>query len=68
MPKTINAPDGKGISSLYSGGFYVIFADKKVWRLSDKVPFTTLEKFFKIVDAEKQDREKLLGLFALEKW
>ena len=65
MPQTINAADGKGISSRNAGAFHVIFADGRVWLLSDKVPFETLKKFFTIADAEKHDREKLLGPFAL---
>jgi len=67
MPQTINAPDGKGISSRNVGGFHVIFADGWVWLLSDKVPFETLKKFFTTADAEKHDREELLGPFALHR-
>jgi hypothetical protein len=67
MPQTINAPDGKGISSRNAGGFHVIFADDWVWLLSDKVPFDTLRKFFTIAEAKKHDREKLLGPFALHR-
>jgi hypothetical protein len=67
MPQTINAPDGKGISSRNTGGFHLIFADGQVWLLSDKVPFDTLEKFFTTAEAKKHDREKLLGPFALHR-
>jgi hypothetical protein len=52
MPQTINAPDGKGISSRNAGGFHVIFAEGQVWRLSHKVPFETLKRFFTTADAE----------------
>ena len=65
MPETINAPEGKGISSRHAGGFHVVFADGQVWFLSDKVPFETLKKFFTVVDANKYDREKLLEPFIL---
>jgi hypothetical protein len=65
MPRTVCAGDGKGISSRYAGGFHVIFADGYVWLPSDKVPFETLRKFFTVADAEKHDREQLLGPFAL---
>ncbi len=65
MPRTINAPDGKGISSRTSGGFHVIFADGQVWFLSVRTPFETLEQFFTIANAEKHDREILLGPYAL---
>jgi hypothetical protein len=65
MPQTINAPDGKGISGRNAGGFHVIFADRRVWFLSDKVPFDTLRKFFTTKDAAKYNREELLGPFAL---
>jgi hypothetical protein len=67
MPQTINAPDGKGISSRYAGGFHVIFADGMVWFLSDKVPFETLKEFFTVADAKKHDRDKLLGPYALDR-
>ena len=67
MPQTINAPDGKGISSRYPGGVFVIFADARVWCLSDKVPFETLKKLFTIVDAKDNDREKLLGPYVLHR-
>jgi len=65
MPETINAPDGKGISSIFAGGFHVIFADGNAWFLSDKIPFATLRSFFTIEEAGKHDREKELGPYAL---
>ncbi len=67
MPQTINAPDGKGISSRYPSGFHVLFADSSVWLLSDRTPFETLKEFFTTADAEKHDREALLGPFALHR-
>jgi hypothetical protein len=65
MPRTINAPDGKGISGQHEGGFHVIFADQQVWFISDKVPFETIQRFFTVADAMKSDRERLLGPYAL---
>jgi hypothetical protein len=67
MPRSIQAADGKGISSRHAGGFHVIFADGQVWFLSDKIPFETLEKFFTTQSAAKHDREALLGPFALHR-
>lgn len=67
MPQTINAPDGKGISSRNAGGVHLMFADGQVWFLSDKVPFKTLSNFFTTTGAEKHDREKLLGPFVLHR-
>jgi hypothetical protein len=67
MPHTISAPDGKGISGRNAGGFHVIFADGQVWLLRYKLPFGTLEKFFTTAQAEKHDREGLLGPFALHR-
>jgi hypothetical protein len=67
MPKTINAADAKGISSRHPGGVHVIFADKQVWFISDKVPFETLSRFFTVVDAKKYDREVLLGPYVLDR-
>lgn len=65
MPRTFNAPDGKGISSRTAGGFHVIFADGRVLFLSDKTPFETLEQFFTIEEAKKHDREQVLGPYVL---
>ena len=67
MPRTINAPDGKGISSRHAGGFHVVFADARAWFLSDRVPFETLEKLFTIAGARANDREELLGAYAIDK-
>jgi hypothetical protein len=67
MPRTVGARDGRGISGRNPGGFHVIFADGDVWLLSAKVPFETLSKFFTTADAEKHDREQLLGSFALHR-
>jgi hypothetical protein len=67
MPRTICAPDGKGISSRLPGGFFVVFADAKVWFLSDKTPFETLKKLFTIEEAKKYDREKLLGPYVIDR-
>lgn len=67
MPRTVCAPNGRGISSRNAGGFHVIFADGWVWELSDKVPFETVAKFFTTSDAAKHDREPLLGPFALHR-
>jgi hypothetical protein len=67
VPRIICAPDGKGISSRDAGGFHVIFAEERVWELSCKVPFETLARFFTTSDAAKNDREQLLGPFALHR-
>ena len=67
MPRTINAPDGRGISSRYSGGFHVLFADGEVWFISDRIPFQTLETFFTVKGAQENDREKSLAPFLLNR-
>lgn len=67
MPRTINAPDGMGISSRHAGGFHVVFADAHAWFLSDRVPFETLERLFTIAGARANDREELLGAYAIDK-
>lgn len=67
MPQTINAPDGKGISGRSAGGFHLIFADGKLWFLSDKTPFETLSKFFTTTEAGKHDRDELLKPFVLHR-
>jgi hypothetical protein len=61
MPHVINGADGKGISSRFPGGFHVLFADGKVWFLSNSVPFETLSQFFTVEGAAKHDRERLLA-------
>jgi hypothetical protein len=67
MPRSINALNGKGISGFFPEVFQVVFADGQVWLLSKKVPFETLNNFFRIEDAKKHDREKLLGPYALDR-
>jgi hypothetical protein len=67
MPTTINAADGKGISSRNTAGFHVIFADGQVWFLANEVPFETLKKFFTLDQANQHDREELLGPFVLHR-
>lgn len=60
IPRTINAPDGKGISSRYECGVHVLFADGEVWYLSKNMPFEILERFFTIDGAKAADRKTLL--------
>jgi hypothetical protein len=67
MPRTVCARDGKGISSLSAGGFHVVFADRWVWLLSDKVPFETIAKFLTTAEAGKHSRDELLGPFVLHR-
>lgn len=67
QPQTVNAPDGKGISSRNAAGFQVIFADGQVWMLSHKIPFETLRKFFTTTGVKTHDREHLLGPFTLKR-
>lgn len=68
MPRTINAEDGQGISSDFSDGFHVAFADGTVWFLSNRVPFDELEKFFTVESAAKYDRSQVLGPYLLDAW
>lgn len=67
MPRTINAPGGKGISSVCRNGFHVLFANGSVWFLKHDTPFETLEKFFTIASAEKHDRKTLLKDYCLDR-
>jgi hypothetical protein len=66
MPRTINDPSGRGISSRNRDGFCVGFADGRVWSLKHKVPFTVLEKFFTIESARLHDADELLGAYRLQ--
>lgn len=61
MPRTINDPSGKGISSRNRHGFCVLFADCEVWVLGHDTPFEELEKFFTITSVNQYDREAVLG-------
>ncbi len=65
MPRTINAPSGKGISSILGDGFHIGFADGKVWYLSNDTPFSELEKFFTIGAAKRHNRNDILGKYKL---
>jgi len=61
MPKTINDPNGRGISSSHGSGFHVVFADGAVWYRRNDVPFDQLAKFFTVTGAKANDRDKILG-------
>jgi hypothetical protein len=65
MPRTVNAADGRGLSSRYVDGFHVLFADGEVWFVSYRVPFQTMEIFFTVGGANENDREKLLAPYLL---
>ncbi len=65
MPRVINGLDGKGISSRHRGGFHALFADERIWFLSEDVPFDELEKFFTVEGAKKYDAEQCLGAYVL---
>lgn len=65
MPRTINGADGHGISSRHPGGFHVLFADWRIWFVSQNVPFDELEKFFTVEGARKYDAEEVLGPYVL---
>lgn len=63
MPRTLNAPDGKGISSDFRDGFFVGFADGEAWFLANEVGFERLSRFFTVAGAREHDREEELGPF-----
>ncbi|MBX3426782.1 MAG: hypothetical protein KF688_13970 [Pirellulales bacterium] len=66
MPRTLNAPDGKGISSRFPEGFHVGFADGEVWFVANEVGFERLSRFFTLTGSLKYDRETDLGPFRLD--
>ena len=66
MPRTINAPDGSGVSGANDDGFLVGFADGRCWWLSNDTPFDTLATFFTIKGAEANDRDELLAAYNLK--
>jgi hypothetical protein len=61
MPRTINAPDGKGISGEYANGFTIGLADGRVRFLPRNVPFEVLEKFFTVEGAKQYDLDEELA-------
>jgi hypothetical protein len=63
MPRTIQAPDGKGISSRNPNGFLIMFGDGSVHRLKHSIPFDLLSEFFTIEEAKKNSRDKLEPYF-----
>ncbi|MBS0266410.1 MAG: hypothetical protein JSS02_31050 [Planctomycetes bacterium] len=63
MPHTINDPVGQGISGQSPLGFHVAFADGEVWLLSNDTPFEDLSRFFLVNEANRLDREIVLGKF-----
>lgn len=68
MPQTINARDGRGISSRHPGGFHVLFADQQTWFLSNRVPFAEVRKFFTVEGAKKYDRRQVLEPYLLARF
>lgn len=66
MPQAVNDPEGKGVSSKYTDGFHVVFADGQVWFLSNQVPFVELRKFFTISGARTHDRDTLLKPYLID--
>jgi hypothetical protein len=67
IPRTVGDRNGRGISSRTSGAFHLIFADGRVWLLSDSVPFATLSRFFTVSGAATHDREEVLGPYVLDR-
>ena len=67
MPRTINAPDGRGIAANIGRRFHVIFADGSVWQLSTDVPFEDVEKFLTIDGAKQHGRNEVLGPYVTRK-
>ncbi len=66
MPQTINDPLGRGISSRHKDGFHVVFSDGTVWYLSNRIPFTSLAKFFTVEGARSNDRQTILGPYLID--
>lgn len=66
MPRAINDPDGRGISSAHDSGFHVVFADATVWYLRNDTPFEELAKFFTVDGAKANDRDTVLRPYLLD--
>jgi hypothetical protein len=63
--KEIDPRDQTGISGNLSGGFFVGFADGRVWMIDDSIPFETLSPFLLVEGAKQADREIVLGPYKL---
>ncbi len=61
MPRTINAPDGRGISGTTRGGAWVATADGSVHWIPNDTQFEDLEPFFTIQSAEANDINSTLS-------
>ena len=62
LPRTINAPDGSGISSSDPAGVWVGLVDESVRFVPSNTPFEKLEPFFTITGAAAHDIDDLLPL------
>jgi hypothetical protein len=62
LPRTINAPDGSGISSNDPVGVWIGLADASVRFVPTNTPFEELEPFFTITGAAANDIDDLLPL------
>lgn len=67
MPSEIGGESGPRIGSPHHNGFHVAFADAEVWFVSDQIPFSKIQKFFRNKDARKYSREEVLGPYAISK-
>jgi prepilin-type processing-associated H-X9-DG protein len=67
IPQTVCTSTAGLILSRHSGGFHVLFADGNVWFLSKDTPFRKLQEFFTIEGAKRQNREDILGEYAITK-
>jgi len=65
MPNDIEQCDDAGISGNCRGGFFVGFADRQVWLLSNRTPFAILRQFFAVHRDKPGTREELLGPYRL---
>ena len=61
ITKSIGSSDGNSISGNHKDGFFIMFADTKIWFLSNDTPFEKLSLFLTIEGATANDREKILS-------
>jgi hypothetical protein len=65
MDHTIGRGTGNDPSGVYAEGFWVGFADRRCWYLSNETPFDELAKFFTLGGAKKSIRRASLGRYLL---
>jgi len=66
IPRTSKALGDAGISSQFSAGAHVAFADGEVWFIAATTPLAELRKLMTSDEANRYDREEVLGRYRIK--